>query len=226
MLEIFGVPFSAHTRKVLLALREKNLAYELVPVVPLAPPSGWRELSPLGKIPGLRTPDITVADSSVICQYLERVQPAPALYPSEATAFARALWFEEFAGGALAPHVLHGLLMQRVFAPRFLQRAPDEALIKRSLEQELPPEFAYLEGQIQGAYLVGSSLTIADISVVSMLLNSQYAGEQLTAYPKLQRYLQGMVRRPAFQQAFATELPAAEQIPGLDLRALREAIQG
>src|SRR5262245_40243447 len=64
MLEILGVTFSVHTRKVLLALREKNLPFELQPVIPLSPPPGWRELSPLGKIPVLRTPELTVPDSS------------------------------------------------------------------------------------------------------------------------------------------------------------------
>jgi glutathione S-transferase len=224
MFEIFGVPFSAHTRKVLLTLREKGLPFESVPVIPLNPPSGWRELSPLGKIPVLRAPEITVADSSVICQYLERVRPTPAVYPSDPVEFARALWFEEFVDGGLAPHVLGGLLLERAFAERFLKRAPNETLIRRSLDQELPPRFAYLERNIQGDYLVGSSFSIADITVASMLINYQFAGERLDAYPTLQRYVQTLFRRPCFQQAFAAELPAAEQLGGLDLSVLRAAL--
>lgn len=224
MLEILGVPFSAHTRKVVLALREKALPYEIVPVIPLNPPPGWQELSPLGKIPVLRTPELTVADSSVICQYLERIHPAPALYPSTPAELARALWLEEFVDGGLAPHVLQGLLMQRVFAPRFLKRAPDEALIRRSLEQELPPRLAYLERCARGEFLVGASFGIADITVASMLINYHFAGERLDAYPGLQRYFKALLRRPPFQQAFSLELPAAEQIEGLDLTVLREAL--
>lgn len=224
MLEILGAPFSAHTRKVLLSLREKDLPFKLVPVIPLSPPPGWLELSPLGKIPVLRSPEITVADSSVICQYLERIRPTPAVYPSDPAGFARALWFEEFVDGGLAPHVLGGLLLQRVFAPRFLNRAPDEALIRRSLDHELPPRFAYLERCIQGDYLVGASFSIADITVASMLINYHFAGERLHPYPKLQRYLQALFRRPCFQQSFAVELPAAQQIEGLDLTVLQEAL--
>ena len=223
MLEIFGVPFSAHTRKVLLPLREKAVAFELVPVIPLTPPPGWQELSPLGKIPVLRTAEITVADSSVICQYLERIYPTPAVYPADPVELARALWIEEFVDSGVAPHVLGGLLLQRVFAQRFLKRAPDEALIRRSLEQELPPKFAYLERNIQGEFFVGSSFSIADITVASMLINYQLAGERLTNYPKLQGYLRTLFKRPCFQRQFAAELPAAEQIEGLDLTVLREA---
>ena len=221
MLEIFGVPFSVHTRKVILTLREKDLPFELVPVIPLAPPPGWQELSPLGKIPVLRSPEVTLPDSSVICQYLERRQPAPALYPAVPAAFARALWLEEFVDGGLAPHVLHGLLMQRVFAPRFLNRAPDRALIQRSLTQELPPKLAYLERQVAGDYLVGESFSIADITLASMLINYHFAGERLREYPRLERYLYTLLQRPCFQQAFAVELPAAQQIPELDLAILR-----
>lgn len=223
MLEIFGVPFSAHTRKVLLALREKGVAFKMVRVIPLAPPPGWSELSPLGKIPVLRTAGLTVADSSVICQYLERVHPTPAIYPSDPIELAKALWLEEFVDGGLAPHVLGGLLLQRVFAERFLKRAPDEALIRRSLEQEIPPKLAYLEQSIQGEFLVGSQFSVADITVASMLINYQFAGEQLNEYPKLQRYLKALFKRPCFQEQFAEEVPAAEQIEGLDLAVLRDA---
>jgi glutathione S-transferase len=224
MLEILGISFSAHTRKVLLALREKNLPFELVHVLPLNPPPGWRELSPLGKIPVLRTPELTVADSSVICQYLERIRPAPPLYPTDPVQLARALWIEEFVDGGLSPHVLHGLLMQRVFAPRFLNRAPDEALIQRSLEEELPPKFEYLDRIVNGEFLVGDRLSIADLTVASMLINYHFAGERLRGYPKLERYLHGLLKRPSFQQGFAIELPAAEPIEGLDLAILRNAV--
>ena len=82
MLKFHGLPFSAHTRKVIIAALEKGLPYELQPVVPVAapgtpgaPPAHWRDWSPLGKIPVLQDGPVTLADSSVIALYLERVQP-------------------------------------------------------------------------------------------------------------------------------------------------------
>ncbi|HKU42005.1 MAG TPA: glutathione S-transferase family protein [Polyangiales bacterium] len=224
MLQVHGVPFSAHTRKVIVALREKDLAFELVRVIPLSPPPGWLERSPLGKIPVLCNSELTVADSSVICQYLERLHPTPSIYPNDPAAFARALWIEEFVDSGLAPHVLHGLLMQRVFAPRFLNRAPDEALIRRSLEEEIPPRLAYLERNLEGEFFAGGSFSVADLTVASMLINFQFAGERIEQYPKLNRYLQSLLRRPCFQRALAVELPFAEQIEELDLTVLRQAL--
>jgi glutathione S-transferase len=223
MLQIFGVPFSAHTRKVLVALHLKAIPFELVPVVPLTPPSGWLELSPLGLIPAMRADDCTLADSSVICQYLERRHGGRPLYPADAVQLARALWIEEYVDGGLAPHVLKGLLMQRVFAPRFLQQATDEALVRRSLGEMIPPRLAYLEAALAGDWFT-REFSIGDITVASMLINYHYAGEQIDmhTHPKLHRFLRRALQQPCFGEALAREAPAAADVGGLDLRLLRE----
>jgi glutathione S-transferase len=223
MLKIHGVPFSAHTRKVIVTAIQKGLPYEIVPVVPLAPPQGWAELSPLGLIPVLQDEDYTLADSSVICAYLERRYPENPIYPAEPRAYGRALWFEEFIDSGLSPHVLRGLLMQRVFAPKFLKQAPDEALIEKSLTEFIPKRLSYLEASLTREYLAGDSFSIADITVVSMLVNFHYAGEAVDerTYPKLSRYLQSVARRPCFATALSKELGAAEKVGGLDLSFIR-----
>lgn len=219
MLKIHGVPFSAHTRKVLVAAVEKEIAYELVPVIPLAPPVGWNEVSPLGLIPAITDGDLTLADSSVICAYLERVQPGRPIFPADAKQYARALWIEEFVDSGLAPHVLRGVLMQRVFAPSFLHKAPDEELIHKSLTEMIPPRLAYLEKTLAGEYFAGSAFSIADITVASILLNFHYAGETVDAgpYPKLYRYLRSLLMRDCFRSALAAEAPAARSVSGLDM---------
>jgi glutathione S-transferase len=219
MLKIHGVPFSAHTRKVIIAAIEKDLPYDLVPVVPLAPPPDWRQLSPLGHIPAIEDGPVRLADSSVICQYLERQHPTPSLYPSAAGAFGQALWIEEFVDGGLQQHVLRGLLMQRVFAPKFLNRAPDEQLIQKSLTEMIPPALGYLENSLSAEYFVGGSFSIADITVASILINFHYAGERLEAdrHPKLHRYLERTLKRESFRKAFEKELPAARSVGALDM---------
>lgn len=80
----------------------------------MTPPPDWRRVSPLGLIPVLQEDGFTLPDSSAICAYLDRRYPNHPLYPQEPKEFARALRLEEFVDGGLAPHVLRGLLMQRV----------------------------------------------------------------------------------------------------------------
>jgi glutathione S-transferase len=225
MLKIHGVPFSAHTRKVIIAALEKGLSYEIVPVIPLTPPPGWHELSPLGLIPVIQDGDFTLSDSTAICQYLDRAYPGTALYPGDARQFARVVWIEELVDGGLVPHVLRGLLMQRVFAPKFLGKAPDEALIQISLTQMIPPRLAYLEKVLSGDWFVANTFSMADIAVASILMNFQFAGEVIdpTSYPKLVKFMRRVLSRPTFQKALQAEVPAAKSVGALDLRVYDSA---
>jgi glutathione S-transferase len=228
MLKIHGVPFSAHTRKVIIAALEKGIPYEIVKVIPLTPPDGWQELSPLGLIPVVQDDEFTLADSTAICQYLDRAYPGVSLYPGDARQFARVVWLEEFVDGGVAPHVLRGLLMQRVFAPKFLGKAPDEALIRTSLTQMIPARFAYLEQALRGDWFVADAFSMADIAVASILMNFHFAGEVLDAsrYPKLVSFLARALARPSFRQALQAEIPAARSIGALDLRVYDLPSQG
>ncbi len=229
MLKIHGVPFSAHTRKVVIAAIEKNIRYEIVPVIPLTPPAGWTELSALGLIPAIvdstADGDFPLADSSVICQYLDRAYGGASLYPGDARQYARVLWIEEFVDGGTAPHVLRGLLMQRVFAPKFLDKAPDEALIRESLTRMIPARFGYLEKALTGDWFVANTFSMADVTVASILINYHFAGESLdvASYPKLRAFLARALARPSFRQAVQAEAPAAQSIGALDLRVYQMA---
>ena len=69
-----------------------------------------------------------VPDSSVICAYLEKKHPSPALYPADPAEFARALFLEEYADTRMF-EVLSGILFERVVKPYALQQPPDEARV-------------------------------------------------------------------------------------------------
>ena len=101
MLKLYGVPLSPFARKALLALEYKGLEYENVPTFPGDASPEFRAMSPLGKIPILEHDGFTVPDTSVICRYLERIAPEPALYPADPREEARACWLEEYADSRL-----------------------------------------------------------------------------------------------------------------------------
>jgi len=77
MAKLYGVALSPFVRKVRVALAEKGVAYEHDPVIPVNVSAEYRKKSPLGKIPAFEDGDKTLADSSVICAYLDRVHPSP-----------------------------------------------------------------------------------------------------------------------------------------------------
>ena len=121
-LVVLGGGVSPFVRKVRVVLAEKGLDYQHEQVNPFAPPAGYREISPLGKIPAFKDGDRTLADSSVICAYLEKRFPTPALYPSDPYDYARALWIEEFMDGGLVPVVGPNIFLALVLKPLLLRR--------------------------------------------------------------------------------------------------------
>ncbi len=215
MLQIHGVPISVHTRKAIVTALEKGLAFSNVPVIPFDPPPGWAELSPTGKIPVLVDGDLVLRDSSVICASFERVRGEHAVYPRDTRAFVQALWLEEYADGTIFRDVVHGLFFEKVIKPNMLKQSTDPAAIATILESRVPKVFGYLEQHASGKYLVAESFSVADIAVVSNLINYHYLGYRLDGYPKLLRYFQAQLQRPSLRSALAAEQPVAAAM-GLD----------
>lgn len=207
---VYGVNASPFVRKVRVTLIEKSLPYELETVFPgPAAPAEFRAISPLGKVPAFRDGDRTLADSSVICAYIERRHPTPALYPNDPYEFARALWFEEWADGGLVTIAGPKIFFQRIVAPRFFGRACDEETVRKAIDEELPPFLDYLEGQISGEFLVGGAFSIADIGVVTQFVNLAHAGVAVDAarWPKLAVYVERGFARPSFKALIDEESP-------------------
>jgi glutathione S-transferase len=218
MLKIYGVPISVHTRKVIIAAIEKKLKFENDPVIPFNPPAGWDKLSPTGKIPVVAVDDFELADSSVICAYLEQTHPEPALYPRDAKDRARALWLEEYCDSTVFRDVVHGLFFQNVIRPKILQQPTDRAAIDAILTQALPKVFGYLESQMTDGFLVGKSFGIADITLACNLVNYHYLGYRIDTarYPKLERTFRRLCQHPSIATALRNEQPVAKNM-GLDV---------
>jgi glutathione S-transferase len=220
MLKIYGVPISVHTRKVIVAAIEKNLPYENDPVIPFNPPAGWDRLSPTGKIPVVTDGDFELADSSVICAYLEQTHPAPALFPQGAKDRARALWLEEYCDGTVFRDVVHGLFFQNVIRPKILKQETDRAAIDAALTQALPKVFGYLESVVGPGFLVADRFGIADIALTSNLVNYHYLGYRIDAarYPRLDRHFKRLCRHPSIAAALRAEHAVVDSM-GLDRTA-------
>lgn len=207
MLTLYGADGSPFVRKVKVFLAEKNLAYKQEQVSPFPPSAEFKKLSPLGRIPAFRDDGKTLADSSIICAYLERTHPQPPLYPTDLYDFARALWFEEYGDGGIAPIVGIKMFFNKILSPRLIKRPFDEAMFRKAEQEELPPLLDYLEGELGGDFLVGKTLTIGDIGVATQFVNLRFAGVTLDAgkWPKLAAYLARIHSRPSFKTAIEVE---------------------
>jgi glutathione S-transferase len=210
---LLGNGVSPFVRKVRAFLAEKGQPYRHDPVSPFAPPEGWREISPLGRIPALRDGEHVINDSSVICQYLERRFPDPALYPKDEYDFARALWIEEFMDGGLVPIVGPKLFRALVLQPLLTRKPVDEATeaaARKTWDEEAAPLLDYLERTLDGReWFVGERISIADVAVASPFVNVHHAGfaPARGRWPKLRAFLERVWQRPSFAPLIAEETP-------------------
>jgi glutathione S-transferase len=202
MATLYGNGLSPFVRKVRVVLAEKNLPHDHDPVVPFNVSAEYKAISPLGKIPAYRDERGPISDSSVISAYLERRHPTPALYPSDAYEYARALWFEEWADSALVAVTGAKLFFPRIIGPRFFNQPTDEAAVAKAVAEDLPPLFDYLEGQLTGDWIVGNAFSIADIALGTQFVNMRLAGVSIDAarWPKLARYVARVHERPSFKR--------------------------
>jgi glutathione S-transferase len=213
-LVVLGGGVSPFVRKVRVVLAEKGLDYKHEPVNPFAPPEGYREISPLGKIPAFKDGDRTLCDSSVICAYLEKRYPTPALYPSDPYDYARALWIEEFMDGGLVPLVGPHIFLALVLKPLFSGGKPPEPAAEENAKkvwaEQAAPLLDYLEKQLgDNDFFVGNRLSIADITVASILVNPRHAGfaPERKRFPKLRAFLDRMWARPSFKKLIDEDTP-------------------
>jgi glutathione S-transferase len=213
-LVVLGGGVSPFVRKVRVTLAEKGLDYQHEQVNPFAPPEGYREISPLGKIPAFKDGDRTLCDSSVICAYLEKRYPTPALYPSDPYDYARALWIEEFMDGAVVPLTGPNIFLALVLKPLFAGGKPPEPgaeeNAKKVWNEQVAPLLDYLEKQLgDNDWFVGNRLSIADISVGSILVNSRHAGfaPERKRFPKLRAFLDRIWSRPSFKKVIDEDTP-------------------
>jgi glutathione S-transferase len=203
---IHGVNASPFVRKVRVALAEKGIAYDLIPVMPMGQTQEFLAISPLGKIPVYQDGDFTLPDSSCIIAYLEKTTPNPRLYPADAHAFGKALFYEEYADTRLA-EVLGPLFTQRIVATKIMKGEPDQAVIEEALGKT-PPMLDYLDGAVgDREFLAGGQLSVADIAVATQFVNWAHAGETVDAkrWPSLAAYLERIHARPSFKAVIEEE---------------------
>ena len=199
---LYGASFSPFVRKVRLALKHKGIDYRLVPVMPMGDdqPAEFKTNSPLGKIPLMNAGELWLPDSSVICAWLERAYPDRPLLSDDAGSAARALWYEEYADSHISGVVGLHLFVEIVLAPLIFKREPIQADIDTAVNVELPQIFDYLENELSDSYLLGSSITLADISVGSMFVTMLHCDKHCDSagWPKVATYIDKLMTSDLF----------------------------
>ena len=105
------------------------------------------------------------------------------------------VWFDQFAGQFLGA-VECKIVINLVVKPMRGEEA-DLRIVHAAMNDELPPLLDYLESQIDGPFLVGKALSLADLAVACPFVSLKVAGYTLDAdrWPRLDAYTNGILSR-------------------------------
>lgn len=206
MIILHGVSASPYVRKVIAVLAMKQLSFEHKQQMPFARDAEFNKISPLGKVPALQDGDITLCDSTVICEYLEDIYPEINVYPINHANKAKARWVEELADSRVT-ELAAGIFFQRFMRPMAFKKDPDEALIAKIIDKDLPPILDYLETLVPATDFIFGELQLADVSLVSPFINASYANYTVDAqrWPKLSAFIDRVRAHPIMQPILKAE---------------------
>lgn len=185
-------PFAHWVR---LVLEEKNLEYQVQPAVEETKPQ-WLIDHYGGKMPALRHQKECYVESSVICDYLDYFFPEPPLKSPNKGLLGEAEAVTEGFFPALA---------------QYLKHTPDGDDDDKQLEAALQDKLSKLDEHLSnhGPYLVGSQLTLLDLSLAPKLYHMVVGLEAFKKegainvqqqYPNLHSYMDGIFARESFQK--------------------------
>ena len=172
---IIGGPVSPYVRKVLAACEMKGIPYQVDPIVPFFGDDRFSELNPLRRVPVFVDDQVSISDSTVICEYLEERYPTPPLLPNTPAERARARWIEEFADTRIGDIFIWRIFYEAVVNPFVWQRPRDQAKIASAVGEDLPGVMAELERLAPASGFLFGPLSIADISVAVFFHNLRWA---------------------------------------------------
>ncbi|MDD1621617.1 MAG: glutathione S-transferase [Methylococcaceae bacterium] len=200
MITLYGFAISNYYNKIKLALMEKEIAFIEEYVEP-GQDEALLKMSPLGKIPFIKTTDGYLSESQAILEYLEDAFPAHPLYPADA--------FERAKCRELILHLeLNVELVARRLAP--------EAYFGKTVSPEIKEEVrTKLEVALKGLprlmilapYALGSRFTAADVVAwphlqqVSSTTQKIYGKDLVVEHiPGIQAYIKTVESRPYARQ--------------------------
>ena len=215
---LIGNYVSPYVRKVLVCMELKGLAYTIDPIAPFVGNERFSQLSPLRRIPVLIDDGRVFNDSSVICQYLDERHPQPPLYPADIGDRAQARWIEEYCDTWLGDVVIWGMFFQKGIKRYVFGEEPDEAVIARARDEQLPLALDYLESLLPADGFLLGDLSVADISIASFFRNAAFVRYAVDAqrWPRVAALLEHAWALPAFRKLAVLEeksmrSPLAEQ---------------
>ncbi len=181
-----------YVQRAVIALTEKQAAYERIDIDLKAKPDWFLALSPLGKTPVLDVDGTAIFESAVICEYLEDTL-SPALHPTSPLERAQHRAWIEFASATLN-------------AIWVFYTARDEAAFQAGTAK-LVEHFSQMEKALgSGPYFTGGKFSLVDAAFAPVfryfdVFDAVLDTDLFSAAPKVQAWRHALSQRPSVRAA-------------------------
>lgn len=159
--------------------------------------ASYADINPNGYVPALSIPTgEVVTENPAVLQYIGDLAPDSGLTPPAGT-FARTQMHELLNFLSSELHV--------AFGPFFSGRdlTPAE---RGAAESQIAKRATFIESKLDGStYLLGETFTAADAYAFVILNWSNFVGIDLSAWPRIQTFMERVQARPAVQKSLKAE---------------------
>lgn len=194
--ELISFKLCPFVQRSVIVLKEKGVDYDITYIDLKSPPDWFKAISPLGKVPVLRVGDAVVFESAVIMEYLDEVNP-PSLHPQDPLRKAHNRAWIEFAS--------------TLFFCQFNMVTAQEQAACENAEQELRDKLKLVNKQLVGPYFNGENFALIDAAYAPLFMRIAYLEQWspiglLEGMPKMQRWSESLLARPAVQSSVVENL--------------------
>lgn len=198
MLTLYEHPFALYCQKVLIALNELGVAYDVLEEQRDFDRAELAELWPPASIPVLRDGDQIIGETSIIIEHVAGARLVPSL---EARKWDRIC--DEYVSDSV----------QAIVADTFLERFDERAVAQAKARLDM--SYGMLETQLaRNEFLAGDAFTIAECAAAPGLFYALAIHPwDEDAHPQLTRYYRALARRPSFAKVIEDARPYRDLFP-------------
>lgn len=201
MRQLYHYWFCPGSRKIRVAMFEKNMDFELVLELPWKRRKDFLMINPAGSVPVLVEEDgNTICGTYPICEYLEDIENSTVLIGETPDIRAEVRRLTEWFDIKFFREVTNLILDEKVMK-RFLKRGNTEASIIRYAGQNIKHHLQYIEYLTDRRnWLAGDEFSFADISAAAQLSCVDYFGDvPWDVFPIARDWYARIKSRPSMQ---------------------------
>ena len=208
-LTLYSHPFSSYCQKVLVALWENEIPFAYRHLEEPGAAEERAALWPLGQFPVLVDDGRTVAESSIIIEYLDLHHAGPVrLLPDDRDAALEVRFMDRFFDN----HSMTAMQKPVFEALRAAGARREEAMAEAC--RALDAAYAWLEERLSGrTWAAGERFTMADCAAAPSLFYADWVHQIGPDFPLLRDYRSRLLARPSFARAVEEARPYRHYFP-------------